>query len=75
MEMLKVVLFSMVYSMMTLVIITHILDGGINTPMWMSNMINKLYFTWRHSVRSGKWDVIRTYKMAMDVYPMTSERV
>lgn len=74
-EMMKVVFFSMVLIPMVMLIIEHVLDGGVSNPVWMTNMMNRMSFTWRHSIRSNRWNVFSTYKMAMDVYPMSSERV
>ena len=31
-------------------------------------MLKVIKFAYRHSIRSGKWDVLRSFKMGMEVY-------
>jgi len=42
---------------------------GMNINMYMNNMSKRLFFAWRHSIRSNKYNVISAYSMATQVYP------
>jgi len=65
---LSVVVWTMVLIPMCMLLIAQATDG-MNINMYMNNMSKRLFFAWRHSIRSNKYNVISAYSMATQVYP------
>jgi hypothetical protein len=64
----SVVVWMMVLIPMSMLLIAQATEG-MNISMYMINMSKRMYFAWRHSIRSNKYNIMSAYHMATQVYP------